>query len=322
MGQFAGTGTTDTPTDPPVDDAATPDPPIADQMAADLQAALDADAAAAAAASSPESPDLGGGEPGASDQGNDGVPPATTPAAPAADFIQIGDMQIPVDQTEAIAGLIQWASSLTEEQAAAAFAISQQPATGATPATPPAEPPAPAVDPYADLRTTYPEIAEQLEAQAAAIEALKADLTPKVEQVEQMAARQAFDATAAHASEVEATVKAQFLADNKLTDEDYTNIAKTAGSLGLVAPLVEKFGLEDGFKRALDIGLTQVPELANRAVEQAVIQQTVSGKKEKAGALSPQGGSAPRTSPAPANLPIDEKRRAMTADIEQMINGG
>ena len=50
---------------------------------------------------------------------------------------QLGDMEIPADQVEGVVGLINWASSLTEEQAARVMAAMNEDAKPVAPAPPP-----------------------------------------------------------------------------------------------------------------------------------------------------------------------------------------
>jgi hypothetical protein len=308
MGQLA------TNPDPAVDDAGTPpaDPPAApeptraEQMAADLTD-LTADA--------PVEPDAG-------DPPAPADPPAPDPADPPADdYFQIGTMQIPRDQEDAVIGLLEWASSLTEEQAELAFKAAAGNLPGAVDAA--GTPPAPAAEPDpiipAELAETYPEVAEALRRQHEQIEALRAEIDPRLNTVEDIASRQAYDSTQQQINDTETRVRDEFLKAKSLTDDDYPALVRKVGELGIVPALVESLGLEAGFTRALEVAYASDPDMLKREAQRIVQTQQTASRKERAAALSPSGGSLPRTAPDPAGLPVDARRRAMVDDINNII---
>lgn len=309
MGQLANTPPDgdDTPVDDP-GTPVTPEPTRVEQMAADL-----ADLTADPAAEPPVADEPAATEPAAAD----------APPADDFDFIQIGSMQIPRDQEDAVIGLLEWASSLTEEQAELAFkaAAGNLPGatdTGTTPAVPAAPPePDPVIPP--ELADTYPEVAEALRRQHEEIEKLRADIDPRLNTVEDITSRQAYDTTQQQISETETRVRDEFLKAKSLTDDDYPALVKTVGELGIVPALVESLGLEAGFTRALEVAYASTPDMIQREAQKIVQTQQTLARKERAAALSPSGGSLPRTAPDPANLPVSEKRRAMVDDINRLI---
>ena len=304
MGQLATTPPDGTDTPPDDADPGAPEPTRVEQMAADL-ADLTADPAV--------------------DEPIDDTPPTaddTPPAEPPADdFIQIGTMQIPRDQEDAVVGLLEWASSLTEEQAELAFKAAAGNLPGAVDTAPAAPAPAAEPDPVIppELAETYPEVAEALRRQHEQLEALRAEIDPRLNTVEQVASRQAYDTTQQQINETETRVRDEFLKAKSLTDDDYPALVKTVGELGIVPALVESLGLEAGFTRALEVAYASTPEMIQREAQRIVQSQQTSARKERAAALSPSGGSLPRTSPDPANLPVSEKRKAMVDDINRLI---
>jgi len=247
-------------------------------------------------------------------------PPAAAPDG-ATEYLEIGGMRIPKDQEQAVANLLEWASGLTEEQAALAFAAANPtPPPAPAPATPPA--PAPAPDEFAipqELIDTYPEVAAVLQRQQEALAALKAEVDPRLEQVESITGQQAYEATQTTIAETETKVREDFLKAKSLTEADYAELVTAAGNLGIVPSLVESLGLEAGFTRALEVAYNSDPKMVEREVRRMAQSAQTAGRKERASALSPSGGSTPRTTPDPQNLPVSEKRRAMVDDINRLM---
>lgn len=298
---------------PPTPDE--PTPTTVQQMADDLRSMTgdEGDAAGTGDAAGGEAP------PSSSPPASSGTP------ADEVETIDIGGFQIPVSETDSVVALLEWASSLTEEQAAAAFAAAAGPALAA-PATPP---PAPEPEPEAptsaipdEIRTAYPEVAAVMERMEQEIQSLRGEVEPRIEQVEMIAGHEAMTRQQREVAETEARVQQEFLHAHSLTEDDYLTVTRTVGQLGIVPTLVEQYGVEEGFKRALEIGYATTPEFRDRDVQAAIRAQATDAKKAKAGSLSPQGGSAPRQSQTPTNLPQTERKSAMIADIEQLLNGG
>lgn len=245
--------------------------------------------------------------------GTEEVPDSTSTAEPPAteDVIQIGDVVIAADQVDAVVGLLNWASGLTEDQAAAAFA-----AASGHPIEPqieqPAPPPAPAIPD--DLAETYPEVAEQFRKMQEEMEQLRSSIG----QVEQVAGQVAYNDTRELIDTTELRVRDEFLQKHGLSEDDYTKLTATAAELGVVPSLVQNFGLEEGFRRSLDIAYASNPDLQQREIQTRIQQAQTNTKKQNAASLTPQGGSAPRTNPDPASLPVSEKRKAMIDEIREL----
>ena len=294
MGQYAGDiPVEETPDDTPV----APEQTIAEAMADDLRSMTDP--ASADTDLVDESP-TGGSE---------AVPAETSTSEPPADVIQIGDVVIAADQVDAVVGLLNWASSLNEEQAAAAFAA----AAGQTvPAQPDPEPAAPAIPD--ELADTYPEVAERFKQMQEEMEQLRSSIG----QVEQVAGQAALNDTRELIDTTETRVRDDFLNQHNLTEDDYAKLTATAAELGIVPSLVQNFGLEEGFKRSLDIAYASNPDFQQREIQTRMQQAQTQTKKQNAASLTPQGGSAPRSTHDPNTLPTSEKRKAMIDEIREL----
>ena len=292
MGQYAG--------DLPVenDDETAPTPTTAEAMADDLRSMTEADPTGSTEETVAE--------------GTEEVPASTSTEEPSAtgDFIQIGDVTIAADQVDAVVGLLNWASSLTEDQAAAAFA-----AASGQPVPMIDEPAAPPENTIPDdIAETYPEVAEQFRKMQEEMEQLRSSIG----QVEQVAGQVAYNDTREMIDTTETRVRDEFLQTHNLSEDDYGKLTATASDLGIVPSLVQNFGLEEGFKRSLEIAYASNPDFQQREMQTRVQQAQTASKKDAAASLTPQGGSSPRTNPDPANLPVSEKRKAMVDEIKQL----
>lgn len=244
--------------------------------------------------------------------GTEEIPVNTSTEEPPAteDVIQIGDVVIAADQVDAVVGLLNWASNLTEEQAAAAFA-----ASSGQPIEPQIAPQQPEPDPIPDeLTETFPEVAERFRQMQEEMEQLR----QSVGEVGQVAGRVAYNDTRELIDNTELRVRDEFLQKHGLSEDDYAKLTATAAELGVVPSLVENFGLEEGFRRSLDIAYASSPDFQQREMQTRIQQAQTQTRKQNAASLTPQGGSAPRTNPDPANLPVSEKRKAMIDEIREL----
>ena len=242
---------------------------------------------------------------------------------------QLGDMEIPADQVEGVVGLINWASSLTEEQAARVMAAMNVDAKPVAPAPAP-EPKVDSVPEFiTELEAVDPTVAKAMRElytdrtqREAEMEAQLAQYREELNQLESFAGQELAQRTKAQTDSAEELVASEFLEQHNLTAEDYPTLVATAGQLGLTDSFVQKFGLEEGFRKTLEAALYANEDLRSRTVAQAVQAQqvaaTTASRKEAAGGLGVQGGTnIPQQNVA--NLPQSDRRKAMVRDIETLM---
>lgn len=271
------------------------------------------------------------------------TPSSDTPAVPdpsdeSPEVYKLGDYEIPADQVDDVVNLISWASSLTEEQAAAALAATQQQVNQYLDQSDDdeddyepeyEEPELP--DAIVQLRQTDPTMASAMEdmwrAQVEQQMALQEEIDEQARRFQLLEATTGEDLAQRQQAE---TIQAEELAAQKfteqygeLTEQQYRQLVSTAGDLGIVPGLVQQHGMEDGFYRALETAMYANPDFREQTIQQKVQQemansQTQSRKENAAGLSTPQAGTnIPEQTPA--NLPVSERRTAMKRDIEAML---
>lgn len=248
-------------------------------------------------------------------------------------YYQLGEMQIPADQVNDVVGLVQWASSLTPEQAdrinRALTGDFDQAETSTVPAVENAEPVDQVPSYIAELEQTDPTMARFMREMHDDRVAREREIQQKLDetlvelgQLEAITGRQLVEATYEQTNTVENQVREEFLADNNLSPEDYDVLVATASELNLTNPMVEAYGLEEGFRRTLEAALYANEDLRDRSfrnnIESEIRSELTSQKKEAAAGLAPQGGTNLPTS-TPAGLPQSERRSAMVRDIEALM---
>lgn len=252
------------------------------------------------------------------------------PAEEQPEVYKLGDMEIPADQIDTVIGLLNWASSLTEEQAARVMAaMNDTPPATPTPPTPPA-PAEPEVPEFiAELEAVDPTVAKAMrelyserQQREAEMEAQLAQYREELNQLESFAGQELATRTKAQTDSAEELVATEFLDKHNLTADDYPALVATAGQLGITDAFVQQFGLEEGFRKTLEAALYANEDLRARTVSQAVqanqAAATAASRKEAASGLGVQGGTnIPRQDVA--NLPQSDRRKAMVRDIETLM---
>ena len=274
-----------------------------------------------------------------------------TPEAPAdsppVETYKLGEYEIPADQVDDVVGLIQWASSLNDEQAAAALQAAQDPSQFVFQQDP--DDSTQYVEPddteaeyqyeevpesIVKMRQTDPAVAEAMEEMWYSMQEERAELEQEL--TEQQQRFQLLEATTgedlatrqqAETLIAEEQAAARFVEQyGEMDDTAYQTLVTTAGQLNVVPGLVQQYGMEEGFYRALETAMYANPELREQTLQQQVQQQVAQAqtnvRKDNASALNtPQAGTNIPAQSAD-NLPSSEKRKAMTRDIEAMLGQG
>jgi hypothetical protein len=249
------------------------------------------------------------------------APTAAEAAAVVEEMIRLGDREIPASMAPDVTALIDWAASLTPEQYEAINRVLQGD-------EPEAEYEEEEVEEYEepDFSDLDEDTANYLRRQQEEIQRVEAELQARAAEIDSLkmvTGEAIYNRQRIEGEEVEQQVKAQFLEEHSLTEEDYPALIATATQLGITPAMVQKLGLEQGFKATLDAALYANPDLRNKtlrtSVEQEVRQSLNAGRKADASALAPQGGTS-IPSQAPSNLPVSEKQQAMRREIQDMLN--
>lgn len=269
-------------------------------------------------------------------------PTDDTPAPSAEEVIEaykLGDYEIPADQVDDVVNLIQWASNLTEEQAAAALAATSgqsqpqidfnieddteyeeyEPEQQALP------------DSIIQMQQTDPATARAMEdmwnAQQRERQLLEEELYEQQRRFQMLEESTGADmATRQQAQYMQAEEAAagRFSEQyGEINQQTYMALVQKAGELNIVPGLVQQYGEEEGFYRSLEAAMYATPEFRDKTMQQQVQSQVTqaqtSTRKEAAAQLNaPQAGT---NIPAqtPDNLPVSERRSAMKRDIEAML---
>jgi hypothetical protein len=247
-------------------------------------------------------------------------------------FYRLGDYEIPAEQVDDVVNLLQWASSLSPEQAARVnealagnYETDSRPEPQPEPAK--AEPDYPSF--ISDLDNTDPTMARYMRemydervTRERELEDRIAELTKEFVALEGVTGQQIASSTREKVEQVEAEVRDKFLAEHGLDDADYGMLVNTAAELDITNQYVDKYGLEEGFYKALETAYYANPQVRemviNGEIEAAVTSERTASRKEAASGLAPQGGTNLPAS-SPAGLPQSERRSAMVRDIEALL---
>jgi len=263
------------------------------------------------------------------------VEAAPEPVVETPQSYMLGDVEVPADQVDDVLGLMSWASGLTEEQANAAMAASRGEVVYQQPEPEPEYEEETYEVEYPEainrLAQTDPETAaimrEVIDGTYAREDELREEMRDQREAFEQLEVATGSDMAERYQAQ---TIQAEDAAvgrfqetHGELTEQDYQKLVATAGELNLIPGLVQQHGLEDGFYRGLEAAMYANPDFQTRDIQVAVQAQTAenaaSARKANAASLAtPQAGT---NIPAqtPVNLPHNEKRAAMKADIAGLM---
>jgi hypothetical protein len=246
-------------------------------------------------------------------------------------YYKLGDYEIPASQVDDVVNLVQWASSLSPEQAdqinralagevAAASQVADVEPASNQPSIPSYIEELESSDPTMAryMREMYEERIQREQELETRLNEVMGELTA----LEGITGERIYAETQQEVAQVEENVRNNFLAEYGLDDEDYDLLVATAGELNITNSMVQAYGMEEGFRKTLETALYANEDLRNRSVsnevESRLVAEQTSSRKEAAAGLAPQGGTNLPTS-TPAGLPQSERRSAMVRDIEALL---
>lgn len=289
---------------------------IADAIAAQEQPAApspatgpDTPAGDGAAASPPAAVGAGDGE---------GAVESAAPPAPLPDHYDLLGHKLTPAQVEAALNVYAWASGLTPEQVQAVErSLNPEPAAaGVQPSAAPVAPAQPAEpDPYEDPAVA--DLRAQVAAQATALEQLKAQRAPEVDQ-------QLLQQRTDVATDVMEKVRTTY----DLNDAEQELLAQRVAASGMLPMYESQTG---DFRPALEKAVEQQiwtdpyyreKAIAQRSAAQTAQEQTIEERKAASSALGGSTGSAPRQTAAPPRpTSRNELIEAMAGEIAAAQNG-
>ncbi len=260
----------------------------------------------------------------------DESPAPEAPAEP--EQYVLGDMTISAEELPGVQGLINWASTLSEDQVQQIFAYTSGEVELAAPeAEYEEEVEEEEPDYFAQLDEMDPDLAAAMREQYEDMQAREAELREQIDgdrqrldAIEQHTASQVYETTQAQIEQAEQAAASRFVeAYGEIDDDTYIQLVQTAGRMNIVDGLVNEHGMEDGMYQALEAAMYVNPELRDQLLAEKVGQlaasQQASSRKDAAASLGNPVAGTNIPNVNPANLPQNERHSAMARDIEALL---